>query len=295
MLYLNNKSGFTLVEILLYLGLISLILVIVYPIVTTMLMNYISFKGSLDLGSELRNIFLRIQKESLNSKNINILTSWEILFTKNNNDKIAIFLTRPIYLNESSSTVNGYASNLAVGSIKFDSDNYGGVYFVSSSSCSIGSSNVPSVYALYGYAWSPKIGWIKFRNDSDEDVSYGVCKDSNGQLRGYAYNDIVGWISFNCLDGGVCGVSNYKVIENNKYLYGYAWNDILGWIIFDGVGGKVYYAELKPYIQRLELISNPRIFVKDLSFSLRNFSTNIYIQLVGPGGTFLDNETVIFR
>ncbi len=44
-----------------------------------------------------------------------------------------------------------------------------------------------------------------------------------------------GWISFNCLDGGVCSTSNYKVIYDGVTgnMSGYAWSSNIGWIRFD--------------------------------------------------------------
>jgi hypothetical protein len=284
-------EGFTLIEILLYIGLFLLIIVVTYPILTTTLSNYLSLKGKIDLNAEVRNIFLRIQREMIKSKAINILTDWEVLFEEKN-ETVAFFLTQPIYLDQKISKVKGYANNLSIGSISFSNDLYS-VNFNSSSTCSIGSTNVSSIYAFSGYAWSPKIGWIKFRNDSSEAVSYGVCEDNNKQLRGWAYNDIVGWLSFNCLDTGVCASSNYKVFENNNYLYGYAWNDNLGWIIFDGPGGRVYIGKKNPYLYYIDLISDPRIFVQDLKFSQVGSSFKIEIKLQGPGQSYLQSETAI--
>jgi type II secretory pathway pseudopilin PulG len=287
----QNSRGFTLIEILLYLGLFLLIIGTLYPILTTTLTNYLSLKGQIDLSAEVRNIFLRMQREVIKSKAINILTDWEVLFEQKN-ETIAFFLTQPVYLDQKSSKLKGFANNLSVGSISFSGDNYS-VNFNSSSTCSIGSTNISSIYAFSGYAWSPNIGWIKFRNDSGEAISYGVCEDNNKELRGWAYNDIVGWISFNCLDTGVCATSNYKVIENNNYLYGYAWNDSLGWIIFDGQGGRVYIAKKNPYPYYVDLISDPRVFVQDLKFSQVGSSFKVEIKLQGPGGSYLQSETAI--
>ena len=291
MWHIKNKSGFTLVEILLYLGLFSLIVGLVYPILTTTLTNYLSFKGTIDLDAEIRNIFLRIQREMTKAKAMNILTDWEIVFEEKN-ESVAFFLTQPIYLDTASSVIKGYANNLSVGSISFTGNNYN-VSFAASSSCSIGTSNISSIYSFSGYAWSPNIGWIKFRNDPGEIISYGVCEDSNRELRGYAYNDVVGWISFNCLDTGVCGSSNYQVKENNNYLSGYAWNDIIGWLIFDGQGGRVYIAKKNPYPYYVDLISDPRLFVQDLRFSQVGSSLKVDIKIQGPSGTFRQSNTAI--
>ena len=288
----QKLRGFTLIEILLYLGLFLLIIATVYPILTTTLTNYLSLKGQIDLSAEVRNIFLRMQKEVIKSKAINILTDWEVFFEQKN-ETIAFFLTQPVYLDQKTSKLKGFANNLSVGSISFSGDNYS-VNFISSSTCWISSNtSTNSIYSFSGYAWSPNIGWIKFRNDSGEAISYGVCEDNNKELRGWAYNDIVGWISFNCLDTGVCGSSNYKVIENNNYLYGYAWNDNLGWIIFDGQGGKVYIAKKNPYPYYVDLISDPRVFVQDLKFSQVGSSFKVEIKLQGGGGSYFQSETAI--
>ena len=287
----SKQKAFTLIEILLYLGLFLLIIGSTYPILTTTLTNYLFVKGQIDLGSEVRNIFLRIQKEIIKAKSINILTDWEVLFEQKN-ETVVFFLTQPVYLDPKSFKMKGYANNLSVGSISFSDDNYS-VNFTSSSTCSIGQSSISSIYSFSGYAWSPNIGWIKFRNDPDETISYGVCEDNNKELRGWAYNDVVGWISFNCLDTGTCGTSNYKVVENDNYLYGYAWNNNLGWIIFDGQGGKVYLAKKNPYTYYVDLISDPRVFVKDLRFSQVGNSFKAEIKVQGLGQSYLDSETVI--
>jgi len=294
----SASKGFTLIEILLYLGLFLLIIGTVYPILTTTLINYLSLKGQIDLSAEVRNIFLRMQREIIKSKAINILTDWEVLFEQKN-EIIAFFLTQPIYLDQKKLQVRGFANNLSVGSISFNSStdnssiNYA-VNFIASTTCWINATDsVSSIYAFSGYAWSPNIGWIKFRNDNSEAISYGVCEDNNKELRGWAYNDVVGWISFNCLDSNVCGSSNYKVIENNNYFYGYAWNDNLGWLIFDGQGGRVYIAKKNPYPYYVDLISDPRVFVQDLKFSQVGSSFKVEIKLQGPGGSYLQSETAI--
>lgn len=66
----------------------------------------------------------------------------------------------------------------------------------------------------FGDGWD---GWIKFRG-----ASYGVNIDisvSPSEFKTWAWADdfpVVGWISFNCLDRGICGASNYKVITSSS-------------------------------------------------------------------------------
>ncbi len=287
----NKKSkAFTLIEILLYFGLFFLIIGIVYPILSESLKNYLILSGVLNLQQEMRNIFLRIQREVIKSNSMNILTDWEIVFGQKN-EQIAFFQTHPIYLE--GNNLKGYVSNLSIGSISLNGNNYG-VNLIPSTTCFISSNtSTPATSSFSGYAWSPNLGWFKFRNTDSGEPVYGVCLDSNNELRGYAWNDVVGYISFNCLDLNVCSTSNYKVVFKDNYFYGYAWNEVLGWLIFDGKGGKVYIAKLKPHLYSLDLISDPRINVQELKFSQVDNSLKVDLKMKAPGETYEEGDTVI--
>ncbi len=292
MFHIKNKFGFTLIEILVYLAIFLIIIVLIYPILTITLNNYLIFKSRIDLNREIRNIFLKIQNEALRAKGLNILTDWEIVFDQGN-EQIVFFLTQPVYLDFQVNKVKGYSNNLSIGSISFSNDVYG-VNFVASTSCVIiSNTTVTSTYSFSGYAWSPNIGWIKFRNTDSGEPVYGVCEENNKELRGFAYNDVVGWISFNCADLNNCSNSNYKVIENDGYLYGYAWNDVIGWLIFDGKGGRVYMAKKNPSPYFISLISDPRIFVKELKFSQIKNSIRINLKVQDSKGASDEAETVV--
>ncbi len=286
----RNKflSAFTLIEILIYLGLFAIVL----PILVNLLTDYFNVKNKLDLKSELRNIFLKIEKEVIQSTSLDILTDWEIVFNKKN-ETLAIFKTSPIYLDLNSSTVKGMATNLNIGSISFSGDNYG-VFLTATSTCFITQSNsTSSIYSFSSYAWSPVIGWIEFRNNFSTEPLFGVCETTNKELVGWAWNDIIGWISFNCSDVNICQTSNYKVFENNGYFYGYAWNDNVGWIIFDGKKGSVYLAKINPNLYYLELLSDPRVFVEDLKFSYVGNSLKTDIKIKSGNYFYEQGETAI--
>jgi len=289
----KNLKAFTLLEILLYLGLFLLIIAILYPLLFLVLSDYLSTRGDIDLNNEIRQIFIRIQKEIITATEINILTKWEVVFNKNN-EQIGFFLTKPIYLDKDSSVIKGYANNLSVGSLSFFGENYQ-VSIAPSSSCRISSTTViDSIYSLSGYAWSPQIGWIKFRNDTSTESTFGVCQEKNRELRGYAYNDVIGWMVFNCKDlNNICQNSNFKVLEDKNFLYGYAWNENLGWLIFDGKGERFYFAKMNPFIYDLDLISDPRILVKDVVFSKVDNSFKVNILLESLRGNKFDSETTI--
>lgn len=290
----KKSFGFTLIEVLLYFGLFVLIVGIAYPVFTEILKSYISLRDKIDLRTEMRNIFLRIQQEIVKSKSIDILTDWEVVFNQKNEKKV-IFLGKPIYLDTASSvmSVKGYANNLSIGSISFFGPTYG-VNFFASSSCQISSgTSVPAVYAFSGYAWSPNIGWLKFRNDPGEPV-YGVCLDNNNELRGFVWNDVVGWISFNCSDLNLCSTSVfYSVRLKNNYLTGSAWNEVIGWIMFFGYGGGIYLAKMNPGVYSFDLISDWRVFVEDLSFSKVDETFKVNIKIKNPRGAYETGETAI--
>jgi len=59
-------------------------------------------------------------------------------------------------------------------------------------------------------------GWIRLR-----DTNYGVWIDPSltpAEFKGWAWSDLnIGWISFNCLNQGVCGTSDYKVITTLSF------------------------------------------------------------------------------
>ncbi|MFA6077189.1 MAG: hypothetical protein WC735_03910 [Candidatus Paceibacterota bacterium] len=112
--------------------------------------------------------------------------------------------------------------------------------------------SAPSPTPISGWAWSSNIGWISFSSSNDHDAntagtqqsafSYGVNKNSSGDLTGYAWSSNIGWIQFGGLagwptGGGTTG-SNAKIVGNS--LVGWAkalsadGNGWDGWISLDG-------------------------------------------------------------
>lgn len=53
-------------------------------------------------------------------------------------------------------------------------------------------------------------------------------------LTGWAWSSNTGWLSFNCISGGNCTTSNYKVTVDDEtgFMDGYAWSSNIGWISF---------------------------------------------------------------
>lgn len=124
---------------------------------------------------------------------------------------------------------------------------------------------------LSGYAWSENIGWITFEGTEVAGCPSGTCQprydSGTGELLGWARACSIfqagcsgalkpvsetggwdGWISLNCLNGGVCASSNYKVLKNSNDFTGFAWgNDVIGWVEFNPtIGGGVAIANQPP-------------------------------------------------
>lgn len=291
----KNKA-LTLLETIVFIGVFSIVGIIVFPFLINTLNYYSTTKGTIDITREARNIVLTLKSETNQSKKIDYITDWEIVFNKFNNKKSIFFKTSEVKLNFENMKIEGFISNPRIGSISLNGNNYG-VNIIQSSNCSISSSqNITSLYSFSGYAWSPQIGWIKFRNTDTGESIYGVCLDSNNELRGFAYNDIIGWLVFNCKELGVCSTSNFKVINQNGYLKGFAWNDVLGWIFFDGDKGQVYLAQTDENfnITKIERISNPQVNVNELKFTPIDSSFKVDFSLIDEKNlSRIDYSTVI--
>lgn len=282
----KKQRALTFLEVIIFIGLFGVITLIIYPLIVNTLNFYFSSQGVIDINRDARNIVLALQRESNQAKSLNLITDWEVIFEKFNNKKSAIFKTHPVEFNTTTNKLKGKITNLRIGAIDLNYSSGTVSYSVNltpTSSCSVSSTvSISNAYSFSGYAWSPIIGWVKFRNDSDEPVVYGVClATSTNEVRGYAYNDVVGWIVFNCLDLNVCSSSNFKVKLNNGYLEGFAWNDVLGWLFFDGSRGKVYLANLDQNYQIIELrrITNPLVNVKELLFEKIGNSLRIDVEI----------------
>ena len=73
-------------------------------------------------------------------------------------------------------------------------------------------------------------GWIEFEDDAP--FGFDTSLDKANYLHGYAFSDAIGYISWNCVEGGDCGISNYKVGVKTD-VTGWAWNSDYGWFDFN--------------------------------------------------------------
>ena len=93
----------------------------------------------------------------------------------------------------------------------------------------------------YGYAWSEKVGWIRFDgSDSSQDYGVTVPTGDGSLLTGYAWSENAGWIhvSGSCDEAGGCpgGGDTYGVVSTQtgcsvgwSCLSSYAWGEGVGW------------------------------------------------------------------
>ncbi len=119
---------------------------------------------------------------------------------------------------------------------------------------------------IYGYAWSPNIGWISMNNCTSAGactpVTYGVTMPTTGSIRnlsGYGWSSNVGWVSFNSKNpdgtaGATSGCPTFPDNPNCQAQVNWDSGEVSGWAracsVFasgcsgplknDGVGNDIY-------------------------------------------------------
>ena len=289
----RKLKGFTIIEFLLYIGIAGIFIAIILPIITRTIKSVSYYQAKVNVRNEFSKISQKIMQESQNADSLNILPNWGIIFWKGN-EYLELRVTKPNLI--SGTKLTGYAWSYQVGGIALNgttteqSPETFQVERTANSGCQITiDTPVESSFLYDGYAWSPNIGWIDFRDMSGQS-EYGVCEQPNGDLRGYAWNDVIGWISFNCIDSNVCATANYKVSQSNGRLIGNAYNDVIGWFKFDGDEEKIYLWDGG----NEELFTNEFVKVKNLNFENIGKTTrfNLSISNIDETKTFTGTSTL---
>jgi len=260
----NKFSGFTLVEVIIYFGILIFVLSMVVQIVVPFFKTSTLTKEQTTLRQEIAYLVEKITSQAKASKNIYVTSDWILNFEKPENRTYLRF-AKSAFLDQNNDLM-GFMSNWFIGSISFNCKNF-------TSTCStykVWYNN--SNKRLEGWAWSPIIGWVHF-NTTTYSVNFN---SSTNEFYGYAWNDVIGWIKFNCNENGNSSLCQNKwaVKLNESYLTGYAWNDTVGWIIFDGKNQNVYF---KDSGQDGELISEKIVF-DEVKFEKVNSSINGYFK-----------------
>jgi hypothetical protein len=242
----SKARAFTIMEFLLYIGIAGIFIAVLLPLISRLTRTISFYQSKVNLRNEFSKVMQKINYESQVADDLDLLQDWGIIFWQNSSST-ELRLARPNLINNA--TITGFAWSYQAGGISLNcADNNGcsaSNYQVQRTTtttaiCKVSTATSTSnSYVYSGYAWSPELGWIKFR-DNQGGIEYGVCEEQNGDLRGWAWNDIVGWVSFNCVDSNVCDMSNYKIFQSQNRLKGYGYNSVIGWIRFDAGGEKIY-------------------------------------------------------
>ncbi|MEM2987761.1 MAG: hypothetical protein QXK26_01815, partial [Candidatus Bathyarchaeia archaeon] len=242
----GSLRGFSLLELVLYFGILGLSLIVILPLITRFLSYANLYQDRISLRSETSRLLQRIFNQSVIALETNVLPDWGLVLTFRDGEVEGWRVSVPNVIGTSSLT--GFAWFYGAGGLSLNcadlsvcgNSNYA-VQRTAATNCLTASGASPiNGYSYSGYAWSPSLGWLKFRNTEGGEPVYGVCESTSGELRGYAWNDMVGWFSFNCADGGNCSNINYKVVAIGNTLSGSAWNDTIGWLRFDGNAKQMY-------------------------------------------------------
>ncbi len=135
-----------------------------------------------------------------------------ISFSCMNEYEIGAGVNYGVSFSRSSGLMSGQAWSDNVGWISFDSTDLTG--------CPSGDCEARIVDGnLQG--WAKVVAeddWIALSGTTDDSQDYGVTFDGE-DFYGYAWgSETTGWISFNCVDDGVCGTSDYKVSANTSQI-----------------------------------------------------------------------------
>lgn len=253
-----KKKAFTLVELLIYSGILVISASLISGIISTVSRSNIKAQVEEDLNNQLM-IFEEIFRQKIQSatKINSISGSYLSLEVDDENKNPTIFT-----LSDSVAFIQeGSSSQMALN----DND----TIKVTSLTFSPTGPEITGISNNYHYAWSENIGWIDFAypgsyvhvptrdgeltgfayvlsdnhwislnclsTDSCSTVDYKVSSDAFGDLSGWAWSENFGWISFNCLADNTCSFSDYKVTKDNETgeFNGYAWSENIGWISFN--------------------------------------------------------------
>lgn len=227
----QSKKAFSLVEFLIYFGILVFVLMMIIQIATPILKSNIITKAQTQLRQEMVFLIEKLTSEAKKAKDLMVSSDWVIFFNQPE-EKIYFRFGQDSKI-DSNNEILGFMTNWFVGSASFNCRNF----TTTCSTYKVWYNNVSQ--RLEGWAWSPIIGWIHFAT-SFYSVNFNPTSQ---EFYGYAWNDAIGWIKFNCDSGGNSNNCSLKwaVKKEGDLLKGFAWNDTVGWFIFDGDVKTVFY------------------------------------------------------
>lgn len=255
---LKFKKGFTLLELLIYTGILTISAGLIGGIVYTVSKASLRTHVNEELNIQLARFEEIFHQKTESAKGINSIggSTVNLKIDDVNKDPTEFTLTdNVVYLQEG--TGDPAALN--------DSNRVR----VTSLSFSPTGPSKTSISPTNDYAWNDQVGWIDFAHpggniyvargagdlwglayvnsdshwislncvstDSCSSVEYKVSSDASGNLSGWAWSENYGWICFNCLTDNSCASADYKVTvdQDTGEFDGYAYSENIGWISFN--------------------------------------------------------------
>ena len=259
----SARKGFTLMELLMYAGILAISAGLVSGIVYTISRANLKTQAEEAVNNQMMRLEEIFRQKIESAKSVNSISGSYLSLEMSDSAKdptVFSLSNDTVYLQE------GSGSQVALN----DSNE---VKVTSLSFVPTGASGA-AVSDTYHYAWNDQVGWIDWAypggnirvpigegdldggayivsegswislncnyTDSCSTVDYKVSSDADGNLSGWAWSDNYGWISFSCTDGGsngedICSTSNYGVTVSTSTgeFDGYAWSENIGWISFN--------------------------------------------------------------
>jgi type II secretory pathway pseudopilin PulG len=266
----DTKPGFTLLELVIYTGILAVVGLIAVSILSQVSRTYIQNQARVEVVQNLRTASQILQEAIQQASGINTASSTTLSLAMQDSTKDpTVFnldtLTNAITKQEGTGSPQRVTSQrVKVTELQFSivstvlafvdptnrwAWNGNGLGWIDFNPPE-GNVRVPIGEGdFYGYARAANAGYFAL-NCRTPDVCtypYKVSSDKNGELSGFAWNDLFGWVSFNCKndhDPSLSGVQpfcaaqggfDYKVTISTTTgdFSGWAWMPAFGWISFN--------------------------------------------------------------
>ena len=255
---IKSKKGFTLLELLVYSGILAISAGLISSIVYTVTKANLRTQVEEELNSQLILLEEVFRQKIEAAKGINTITGslLNLEMTDANKNPTEFTLTNDVaYIQEGSDdkVALNDSSKIKVTSLGFANTGPTEVFITPG----------------YNYAWNGQFGWVNFAypgsnvyiprgagdlsgfayvpsdghwislncisTNSCATVDYKVSSDADGNLSGWAWSENFGWISFNCVTDNTCSFSDYKttIDQETGEFDGYAYSEKIGWISFN--------------------------------------------------------------
>lgn len=296
----NSQAGFTLLELLLYAGILGFISVGLLSFFSETYRYYFNVKNRSNVSQNLRFVSQMIEQSVRQSQRVDGASSTLSLIMNESSKSPTIFGVENgrVYKKEGSGAKNYIsASNVEVTSMDF----------------SYLSSLLSKVLSPYQWAWSggasatstnEGVGWINFAPSekellvplgqgdflgmakilsSDSFISmnclttnsclssyYRVYSDSSWTLRGWAWSDLYGWISFNSLDTSSTEPYSVSISSSTGDFSGWAWSENIGWLSFNCANPEVSSCGTSDYKVRVNKNQGTPVNTVYVNISMRS-------------------------